>query len=112
MQMVVYREDKAWEVVLEALSSNGRLARYQKMPRHELTEILKKHAKDALTDLSVIYKRTKSYDARLPKEALLAGFDEPRIVAMLYSMIQSLRCWVECESPIQTVRSRWRIAHS
>jgi hypothetical protein len=112
VQMVVFREDKAWEIVLEALSSQGRLARYQKMPRHDLTGILKQYSHDALTDLSVVYKRVKTYDSQMPRESLLIGFSEGRIVAMLYFMIQSLRCWVESESPIQTVRSRWKVAHS
>ncbi len=112
MEMVVFREDKAWEIVLEALSSQGRLVRYQKMPRNDLTQILKQNADEALQNLSQVYKRVKTYDSRLPREVLLSGFDEGRIVAMLYYMIQSLRCWVESESPVQTIRSRWKIAHS
>jgi hypothetical protein len=112
MQMVVFREDKAWEIVLEALSSQGRLAKYQKMPRNDLTTILKKYSKNSLADLSQVYRRVRTYDPNQPRESLLAGFEEGQITAMLYCMIQSLRCWVESESPIQTVRSRWKIANS
>ncbi len=111
MDMVVYREDRVWENVLEALSIGGRLSRYQRLPRNELANILRNHGRTSVKNLHKLYNLVQSGSERETVE-YISSLPETRLLAMLYSLIHCMRCWIETDSPVTTVRRKWRIAHS
>ena len=111
MQIVEYKEDRVWEQVLEALSMGGRLARMHKLRTHELNAIMKLNNQHASGDLARFFVLTQL--SRLEeRDEYVCKLGEHRTYAMLYTLIRCMKCWVETESPVQTVRQRWRIAHS
>lgn len=111
MQMIVYREDRVWENVLEALSVGGRLSRYQRMPRQELSAILRIHGRPSVKNLHKLYSLVQS-GSDSETQSYIESLSEPRLVAMLYSLIHCMRCWIETDSPVSNVRRKWRIANS
>lgn len=112
MHLTKVTEDRVWERVLELLSTQGRLSRFQRLPRHELNATLKLYGHQAVEDLQNVFKLASSSDPDAEVLRFLTKISEGRQMAMLSSLIGSMRCWVETESPIQSVRSRWKIANS
>ncbi len=111
MEIVEYKEDRVWESVLDALSDQGRLGRFNKIPKHELHALLRAHGGQSTKDLSQVFALTQSSKIDSRKD-FLERAGEFRIFAMLFQVIHCMRCWVETDSPVQTVRKRWKIANS
>lgn len=104
------QEDRLWNDVIELLGRGGRLARYYRLPHHELQAILKLHADSADRGLQKIFsllQRGRSEEAST--WALVQG--ENKVFAMIHLLARGTRCWIETESPSLTIRSRWRVAH-
>lgn len=104
--------DKVWEEVLELLSSQGRLNRFFKLPRHEKRALLQLYSKQAYGQIGSLFVLTQNGNLEARAE-LLASLDDYHLFAMLNVMVRSMQCWVETEHAVhQRVPSRWRVAHA
>jgi len=112
MEIVEYKEDRVWEQVLEQLSQGGRLARFQRLPKHELNAYLRLFGKSTSHDLRKVFAMVQSQSPKDLLQKFIEDKGEQRVYSMLYQLIGCMKCWVESESPVQSVRARWRIAHS
>ena len=111
-QNLVAVRDKVWEEVLELLSSQGRLNRFFKLPRHEKRALLQLYGQQAYGQLGNIFRLTQTADLEGRAE-FLATLDEYHLYAMLNVMVRSMQCWVETEGTIhQRAPGRWRVAHA
>ena len=111
MELVPSNEDRICEVVLEFLSQKGRQAKLYRLPRHELRALLKVYGAYTVADLSKIFVMTQHEDPTA-RDTFLKKLDEGRVMCMLYVLVNCMKCWVESESPHQSVRSRWRIGNT
>src|SRR5689334_20712855 len=105
------KDDRIWEQVLETLSQGGRLSRLYKLPTTEVTALLKIYGHGSSRDLAQFFNLVQHRRA----EDLASFVDragEARLYAMLHTLIRCMRCWVETESNVQTVRRRWRVANA
>ncbi len=111
MELLDLREDRAWESVLQCLSENGKLAEFYKVPKHEMKALVRLYGRDAVADLGRVFSMTSRgrYDER---QAFVREMSQERIYCMLHYLVRSMKCWVETESPVQTVRLRWKIANA
>jgi hypothetical protein len=104
--------DRVWEEVLELLSSQGRLNRYFKLPRHEKRALSQLYGQQAYGHLGAVFAFTQKGDVKGRAE-FLASLDEYPLYAMLGVMVRSMQCWAETEGTIfQRAPSRWRIANA
>ncbi|MEO5666826.1 MAG: hypothetical protein ABIR96_02080 [Bdellovibrionota bacterium] len=104
--------DKVWEEVLELLSSQGRLNKFFKLPRHEKRAILQLYGHQSYANLGTLFHFTQKNDIQ-GRAAFLAGQDDYHLYAMLNVMVRSMQCWSETEGTIhQRTPARWRIAHA
>lgn len=111
MEIVEVKEDRTWESVLQALSENGNLARFYKVPKHEMKALIKIHGDSSAADLGHVFSLSQL--GRTDQRAqFLADVGQERIFCMLHFLVRSMKCWVETESPVQTVRMRWKIANA
>ena len=111
MEIIEVKEDRTWESVLQVLSENGNLARFYKVPKHELKALIKIHGASAASDLGHVFSLTQK-GKLAERERFMTTAGQERIFCMLHFLVRSMKCWVETESPVQTVRSRWKIAHA
>jgi hypothetical protein len=113
MNLIDIRDDRVWDKVLETLSAEKRLLKFQKLPRHELDAYVRLFGHRTHSDIRSLYKVVQNGGDDMAAKAndLIQKFGEPRAFAMLYQLVGCMKCWVETESPVQSVRSRWRIAH-
>jgi|GEM_PF-966709 len=111
-QNLVAVRDKVWEEVLELLSSQGRLNRFFKLPRHEKRALLQLYGQEAYNNLGSVFQLTQSGNIEGRAE-FLGALDDYHLYAMLNVMVRSMQCWAETEGTIhQRAPSRWRIAHA
>jgi hypothetical protein len=111
MEIVEIKEDRTWESVLQALSENGHLARFYKVPKHEMKALIKVHGDTSAADLGHVFSLTQRGKIE-ERGVFLADAGQERIFCMLHFLVRSMKCWVETESPVQTVRMRWKIANA
>lgn len=104
--------DHVWEEVLELLSSQGRLNKFFKLPRHEKKALLQLYGQSAYEQLGHLFVLTQQKDFKARTEFLL-GMGEFQIYAMLNVMVRSMQCWAETDGMVlQRAPTRWRIAHA
>jgi hypothetical protein len=110
MHTIDFSEDRIWQSVLEALSAGGRFSRFQKLSPSELRAVVRHCGTTATRDMYRLFSLTqKQLDNE--RRDFLSTIDEPRAYSILYTLIRSMKCWVESESPVNTVRGRWKVAH-
>lgn len=107
------REDPTWETVLESLAGQGFLARFYRIPRHELAALMKLYSRTAIERLSAVVAATVRGEAETRDRLVDKLSPEVRYV-MLAMMVRSMKCWVETETTTfsKGTRSSWRVAHS
>lgn len=111
-QNLVAVRDKVWEEVLELLSSQGRLNRFFKLPRHEKRALLQLYGQQSYKNLGSVFQFTQNGDFKGRAE-FLGTLDDYHLFAMLNVMVRSMQCWVETEGTVhQRAPSRWRVAHA
>jgi hypothetical protein len=103
-------EDTVWNQVVDFLSRDGRLGRFYKLAGHELQATLKRHGSTSNQDLSQLF-RLLSQGQEDAAHQWLSLIGEARALAMLHCLTRGTRCWIETESPVVTIRSRWRVAN-
>jgi hypothetical protein len=105
-----FTEDTLWNDAVDFLSRDGRLGRFYKMATHETQAILKRHGENSVQDLGHLFQLLgKKQEA--PAQQWLSLIGEARAFAMLHVLTRGTRCWIETESPVMTIRSRWRVAN-
>lgn len=111
-QNAITVRDHVWEEVLELLSSQGRLNKFFKLPRHEKKALLQLYGQSAYEQLGQVFVFTQHRDLKARSE-FLAGLGDFQIYAMLNVMVRSMQCWAETDGLIQQkAPTRWRIAHA
>lgn len=111
-QIKTHREDPIWETVLETLAHQGYLARFYKIPRHELSAMVKLYSTKAVPTLGQIFSLTQRQQFETRDQILAKLSDQVRYV-MLAILVRSMKCWVETESfQPGTSRLPWKVAHS
>jgi hypothetical protein len=108
---IVIKEDRIWEQVLELLSQGGNLSRLYKLPHHELMAVVKAHGQKSSRDLARVFNYVQKNDQEGLKHFLVVA-GESRVFSMLHCLIRCMRCWVESESSVQSLKKRWRVAHA
>lgn len=106
------KDDPIWEAVLENLAQQGYLARFYKIPRHEMAAMSKLYRGKAVQDLARLFSLSQNhaFDAR---DELIAKTADPIRYVMLHMLVRAMKCWVETETPNLTgTRLPWKVAHS
>jgi hypothetical protein len=103
------QKDPVWDSVLGALSSQGRLSRFYKLPRTELKAVARLWGKKTVLDLAKMFQLTQ--EGKLEeREAWLATLTEGRVFAMFLHLGRLMKCWIETE--LDSKNSRWPIANA
>lgn len=104
--------DHVWEEVLELLSSQGRLNKFFKLPRHEKRALLQLYGQIAYENLGHVFVLTQKRDYKT-RTLLLGELGEFQIYAMLNVMVRSMQCWAETDGTLQQkAPSRWKVANA
>lgn len=111
-QTKTHRDDPVWESVLETLAHQGYLARFYKIPRHELAAMVRLYGTKAVPCLGHIFSLVQKRDLDQCERFLQTLSDQVRYV-MLSMLVRSMRCWVETEAfQPGTKKLPWKVAHS
>ena len=111
-QSEIKARDTIWEEVLELLSSQGRLSRYFKLPKHEKKAISQLYSTKATLCLGKVFALTQQ-GKRKEREIMLAKLGAYQHYALLGVLLQSMQCWAETDGLIrQKAPSRWKVAHA
>ncbi len=111
-QTKTHRDDPVWESVLESLAHQGYLARFYKIPRHELAAMIKLYSSKGVPSLGYVFSLTQSSRIEDRERFIDKLSDQVRYV-MLAMLVRSMRCWVETETfQVGTARLPWKVAHS
>ena len=107
--------DPVWEQVLHKLSSGMRLSHFYKVSRKELKSYVANYGHMACHDLAKVYRYASKGQFEV-MEHFLEAVPDVRVYCMILSMLKSLRCWVETESPfipeLALQQKGWTIAHA
>lgn len=107
-----HKDDPTWESVLELLASGGYLARFYKVPRHEISAMSKLYGAKSLEILSRLFAATQRGNWNARQEIFESTADDLRFV-MIAMLVRSMKCWVETEAfQPDGHRSYWKVAHS
>ncbi|MBS1985931.1 MAG: hypothetical protein JST16_17355 [Bdellovibrionales bacterium] len=109
---LIIKDDPTWEIALEALAGQGNLSRFYKIPRHELSALMKIYGAKAVATLTQVFALSRSGGAEA-SVAFVKEIPEPIRLAMLAILVRSMKCWVETEAfNPSTARVLWKVAHS
>ena len=108
---LIIKDDPTWESVLESLSGGGNLSRFYRVPRHELTAIMKLYKENAVRELGRVFVLTATGDI-VARQRLLDGATEALRFAMIYLLVRSMKCWVDTDAYYPQGQVHWKVAHS
>lgn len=116
--MFKQEDDVVWERVLGLLSENGRLARFYKIPRHEMRAYMKIGGADAWAYLTLLFSLVHRNENLRARE-LIQTLEVKHIYPIILILVRSIKCWVETENYERLVmetslgrHNKWKIAHA